>query len=181
MDVSSAIVAKSEQLNAVDLVGRDVTVTILDVKQGDRDQPVHIITDTYGPSRPWKPSKTALRDIVQVWGTDSTVWVGRRLTLFNDPEVLWAGQAVGGVRIRAMSHIEKPFEAKHVITRGKTKKVMIQPLEDVDRAVVEKALTAITNATSTQQLDSISEHATRIGISAAITNALNTRRKELTE
>lgn len=181
MDVSNAIIAKSDQINAIDLVGRDVTVTIVDVKPGPADQPVHIMTDAYGPSRPWKPSKTALRDIVQVWGTDSTVWVGRRLTLWNDPEVLWAGQAVGGVRIRAMSHIEKPFEAKHVITRGKTKKVMIQPLEDVDPAVVEKALTAISNATSTQQLDSIAEHATRIGISAAIANALNTRRQEVTE
>lgn len=130
MDVSNAIVAKSDQLNAIDLVGRDVTVTIVDVKPGPADQPVHIITDTYGSSRPWKPSKTALRDIVQAWGTDSTVWVGRRLTLFNDADVLWAGQAVGGIRIRAMSHIDKAFEAKHIITRGKTKKVMIQPLPD---------------------------------------------------
>lgn len=134
MDVSNAIVAKSDQLNAIDLVGRDVTVAIVDVKPGPADQPVHIITDAYGPSRPWKPSKTALRDIVQVWGTDSTVWVGRRITLFNDPEVLWAGQAVGGIRIRAMSHIDKAFEAKHVITRGKTKKVMIQPLGDTPTA-----------------------------------------------
>lgn len=128
MDVSNAIVAKSDQLNAIDLVGRDVTVTIVDVKQGPSDQPVHIITDLYGPSRPWKASKTSLRDIVQVWGTDATVWVGRRITLFNDPEVLWAGKKVGGVRIRAMSHIDAAFKATHIITRGKTQDVMIQPL-----------------------------------------------------
>jgi hypothetical protein len=128
MDVSNAIIAKSDQLNAIDLVGRDVTVTVVDVKPGPADQPVHIITDVYGPTRPFKASKTALRDIVQAWGTDSTVWVGRKLTLWNDPDVLWAGQPVGGIRIRAMSHIDKAFEAKHVITRGKTKKVMIQPL-----------------------------------------------------
>ena len=56
MDVSAAIVAKSDQLNAIDLVGRDVTVTIVDVKPGPADQPVHIITDAYGTGRPWKPS-----------------------------------------------------------------------------------------------------------------------------
>lgn len=182
MDVSNAIVAKSDQLNAIDLVGRDVTVTIIDVKQGPADQPVHIITDAYGPSRPWKASKTALRDIVQAWGTDSTVWVGRRLTLFNDPEVLWAGQAVGGIRIRAMSHIDKAFEAKHVITRGKTKKVMIQPLPDaapVDPAKVTAALTAIGNTTDLAGLDAIITHARTLGIHGHIEDTANTRRREL--
>lgn len=181
MDVSSAIVAKSDQLNAIDLVGRDVTITIVDVKPGPADQPVHIITDQYGAGRPWKPSKTALRDIVQAWGTDSTVWVGRRITLFNDPEVLWAGQPVGGVRIRAMSHIDKAFEAKHVITRGKTKKVMIQPLAEtsVDRSKVDAAHAAINQATTTQKLDEIAAHATRIGIHNQVKDVLDARRTEL--
>lgn len=188
MDVSSAIVAKSDQLNAIDLVGRDVTVTIIDVKQGPADQPVHIITDAYGPSRPWKASKTALRDIVQVWGTDSTVWVGRRITLWNDPEVLWAGQPVGGIRIRAMSHIDKAFEAKHVITRGKTKKVMIQPLEDapapepvVKMDKISAALSAIDTAADASKLDAIEKHAASLGIDQTpeIQSALITKRSEL--
>lgn len=186
MDVSSAIVAKSDQLNAIDLVGRDVTVTIVDVKQGPADQPVHIITDAYGPSRPWKASKTALRDIVQAWGTDSTVWVGRRITLWNDPEVLWAGQPVGGIRIRAMSHIDEAFEAKHVITRGNTKKVMIQPLGDAPAAPVAsdditRAITAINAATDTTKLDAIEKHARSLGIheTAEIQGALISKRGEL--
>lgn len=172
MDVSSAIVAKSDQLNAVDIIGRDVTVTIVDVKQGPADQPVHIITDAYGPSRPWKASKTALRDIVQAWGTDSTVWVGRRITLFNDPEVLWAGQPVGGIRIRAMSHIDKAFEAKHVITRGKTKKVMIQPLGDAPSpsettpSPTADHLDAINNAATIEEL----QHAWGMAQKAGVTH-----------
>ena len=130
MDVSTAIIAKSDQMNAIDLLGGDLTVTIVDTKPGSPDQPVNIITDAYGPSRPFKPSKTVLRDIVQAWGLESQVWIGRRLTLFNDPTVLWAGQAVGGIRVKAMSNIDKAFEATHTITRGKSKKVMIQPLPD---------------------------------------------------
>lgn len=183
MDVSSAIVAKSDQLNAIDLVGRDVTITIVDVKPGPADQPVHIITDQYGTGRPWKPSKTALRDIVQAWGTDSTVWVGRRVTLWNDPEVLWAGQPVGGIRIRAMSHIDKAFEAKHVITRGKTKKVMIQPLPNaapVEVSKVDAAHAAITNAATITDLDRIDTYAQQIGIHAEVTEAIEQRRKDLT-
>lgn len=178
MDVSTAIVAKSDQLNAIDLVGGDVTVTVVEVKPGPADQPVHIVTDVFGPGRPWKPSKTALRDIVQPWGTDSTAWIGRRITVFNDPEVLWAGQKVGGVRVRAMSHIDKPFEATHIITRGKSKKVMIQPLT-TDPAQVEKAVAAIRNAATIPELDKIGAHAERVGISGEVRDAIDTRRAEL--
>lgn len=128
MDVSTAIVAQSDQMNAIDLA-QPVTVTIVDVKKGS-DERVHIITDAYGPARPFKPSKTVLRDIAKAWGLESQVWIGRRLTLFNDPTVLWAGQEVGGIRVSAMSHIDKAFEAKHQIARTKSKKVMIQPLPD---------------------------------------------------
>lgn len=182
MDVSNAIVAKSDQVNAIDLVGRDVTVTIVDVKQGPADQPVHIITDLYGPSRPWKASKTALRDIVQAWGTDSTVWVGRRITLWNDPEVLWAGKKVGGVRIRAMSHIDTAFKATHIITRGKTQDVMIQPLPDaapVDQSKVDAAHTAITNAATLSDLDRIDTYAQQIGIHAEVAEAIKQKRAQL--
>jgi hypothetical protein len=186
MDVSNAIIAKSDQLNAIDLVGRDVTVTVVDVKPGPADQPVHIITDVYGPTRPFKASKTALRDIVQAWGTDSTVWVGRKLTLWNDPDVLWAGQPVGGIRIRAMSHIDKAFEAKHVITRGKTKKVMIQPLAaqhviESDNNL-EAALVDIANADTIPTLKAAWDLAGKRGLAAhPDVVALKERRKtELT-
>ena len=178
MDVSNAIVAKSDQLNAIDLVGRDVTITIVDVKPGPADQPVHIVTDQYGTGRPWKPSKTALRDIVQAWGTDSTVWVGRRITLFNDPEVLWAGQPVGGIRIRAMSHIDKAFEAKHIITRGKTKKVMIQPLAEPNPA---EHLAALNNAQTIDALKAAWTKAVAAGFSnhADVIALKETRKAEL--
>lgn len=130
MDVSKAIVAKSDQMNAIDLIGGDLTVSILEVKKGPDDQPVHIITDSYGPSRPFKPSKTVLRDIVIAWGLESEAWVGKRMTLFNDPTVMWAGAEVGGIRIKAMSGIPKAFPSTHILTRGKSKKVTIQPLPD---------------------------------------------------
>lgn len=183
LDVSNAIVAKSDQINAIDLVGRDVTVTIVEVKPGPADQPVHIITDAYGPSRPFKASKTALRDIVQAWGTDSTAWVGRRLTLWNDPTVLWAGKPVGGIRVRAMSHIDAPFKANHVITRGKTEQVMIQPLPDATPVAPDKiaaALTAIANATTIPELDKIDAYAHQIGIHGDVQAAIEMRRAELT-
>jgi len=154
MDISKELVAKSDQMNAIDLA-RDVTVTILDVFKGQSDKRVHIVTDIYGTERPFKPSKTVLRDIAQAWGLESQVWIGRRLTLFNDTTVLWAGQESGGIRVRAMSDIDKAFEAKHAISRTKSEKVMIQPLAAPVQDVVRDWPSEIDATTTTAALTAL--------------------------
>lgn len=129
MDLSKAIEAKSDQLNAVDIAVPEV-VTITEVRPGDKDQPVWIVTAEH-PGRPWKPSKTALRMLVKAWQTtDGTQYVGRRVELFNDPTVTWAGEAVGGIRVSAVSHIEKPVKLSLPVSRGKRKSYTINPLPD---------------------------------------------------
>jgi len=129
MDVSTAIQAKSDQLNSIDLAGGPVTVRIVDVKQGNADQPVNIITDVFGPSRPFKPSKTVLRVLVAGWNaTDTTTWVGQSLTLYRDPAVRWAGEQVGGIRVSAMTNLAKPLVIALPTSKGKTAKSTITPL-----------------------------------------------------
>lgn len=130
MDVSNAIQAKSDQLNAIDLAGGPVTVRIVDVKQGNAEQPVNIITDVFGPSRPFKPSKTVLRVLVAGWNTtDTTTWVGQSMTLYRDPSVRWAGEAIGGIRVSAMTGLTKPLVIALPTSKGKTAKSTITPLE----------------------------------------------------
>jgi hypothetical protein len=136
MDVSTAIQAKSDQLNAIDLAGGPVTVRILEVREGNADQPVNIITDMFGPSRPFKPSKTVLRVLVAGWNTtDTTAWVGRSVTLYRDPAVRWAGEQVGGIRVCAMSHLDKPLALMLPTSKGKTAKSTIQVLPDAPAPV----------------------------------------------
>lgn len=150
MDVSETILAKSDQINAIDLA-EPVIVTVVDVKAGPADQPVHIITDKYGPERPFKPSKTVRRDLVKAWGKEAQVWVGRSMELYNEPSVRWAGKPVGGIRISALSHIDKPIETAHTITRGQYQQVTIRVLQAgpaVDPEKVAAALDNISQASS---------------------------------
>lgn len=169
MDISKAIVAKSDQLNAADIIGQ-VVVTVVEVREGPDDQPVHVVTDAYGPGRPFKPSKTVLRDLGNAWGLDTDVWVGRRMRIYNDPTVLWAGQPVGGIRVSGLSHLDKPLPATHTITRGKTKRVTIDVLPDVASVTapptdaIPKAIAAINAATTLTKLDEIEKYATSLGI-----------------
>lgn len=130
MDVTNAIQAKSDQLNAIDLAGGPVTVRIIEVKQGNADQPVNIITDVFGPGRPFKPSKTVLRVLVAGWNTtDTTMWVGQSMTLYRDPAVKWAGEAIGGIRVSAMTGLTKPLVIALPTSKGKTAKSTVTPLE----------------------------------------------------
>lgn len=149
LDVSQTLLAKSDQVNAIDLV-EPVTVTVMDVKAGPSDQPVHIITDKYGKERPFKPSKTVRRDLAKAWGTDAKVWIGRQMTLYNEETVLWAGKPVGGIRVSALSHIPKPIQTAHTITRGKYLEVTIGVIATpvVDESAVVDALADINGAES---------------------------------
>ena len=131
MDLSRTIMAKSDQLNADDLVGGPLTIKIADIKpvEGDQQQPLAI---HYGDQdgKVWKPCKSMRRVLVAVWGADGKAFIGRRLTLFRDPSVMWGGVAVGGLRISHMSHLETAMTI--VISASKTKKkpVKILPLAD---------------------------------------------------
>ena len=56
-------------------------------------------------------------------------WIGRKLTLFCDVNVKWAGQNVGGIRISHMSHIDEPKTMMLSESKGKRKPVTVYPIE----------------------------------------------------
>lgn len=103
-DISHTLIAKSDQLNAADLA-RPIVVTVRGVRVVREDQPVVVdIGDDY---QPWKPCKGMRRLLARVWGTNTDDWPGHRVELYNDPEAKWAGAAVGGIRVSAISGIDR--------------------------------------------------------------------------
>lgn len=131
MDISETTTPKSDQQNFDDYLGGSKTVTVSEVKAGSTEQPVEIhLTEFTG--RPFKPSKSMRRVLVAAWGTDSSEYVGRRMTLYGDPDVRFGGQAVGGIRISHLSHLEKPLTVSLTVTRGKRAPFVVQPLIERD-------------------------------------------------
>ena len=130
MTFADTLAANSAQLNAVDLIGSPRTVTIAEVRivKSEIKQPVHIVLAEFGPGRLWKPPATVRRIIAGAWGTDSSQYIGRRITLVFDANVYYAGKKQGGIRPIAMSHIDEPFEVDLSEKRGELKKFVIQPL-----------------------------------------------------
>ena len=129
MDISATIEAKSDQQNADDYVAGPKTVTINRVNVTKTDQPVSLHLEEF-PGKPYKPSKSMRRVLVQIWGPDSDAYVGRKLTLYRDPNVKFGGETVGGLKISHMSHLDKPRSIPLTETRGKKSPHRVQPLAD---------------------------------------------------
>ena len=152
MDISKALVAKSDQLNASDLTGSPIVATIAAVRRGDAVKPV--IIDLAGmDGRPWKPSKGMLRVIAHGWGTESDIWVGRSVKLVNNPEVIYAGEAVGGVEVIAMSHIATKFTIPVRISQKKVKQHTVEVLAEPTTEPWVAQWQAIKNALTTAGYD----------------------------
>ena len=128
VDIAKAIEPRSDQQNYDDMLAGPRTVTVTEVDR-DKEQRVSIHLAEY-PGRPFKPSKTNLRLIAQAWGTEAAAWTGRRMTLAGDPTVRFGGQQVGGIRVVALSHIDKPFTAALTTTRGKRATYTVDALPD---------------------------------------------------
>ncbi len=158
MDISSTIEADSTQVNADDLTGSPRTVTITGVSKGSADQPVNIELAEF-PGRSYRPCKSMRRVLVLAWGSDASAYVGRRMTLFNDQSVKWGGQEVGGVRIKALSHIQHRITVALTVTRGKRAPYVVEPLPDAPAAITAEDAAdferRIADASTIQDLDAI--------------------------
>ena len=127
-DITDTLAPKSDQLDAVDLLGGPRTFTVAEVTRGNDEQPVQIRLAEF--PRVWRPGKSMRRVLAAAWGPKAETWTGRRVTLYCDPAVKFGGEAVGGTRISHLSHIDKPLKIALTVTRGKREAFTVQPLAD---------------------------------------------------
>lgn len=135
---------KTDQLNYEDFLG-GVTriVTIAEVKRGTKEQQYDIAIE--GDSRYWRPAVTVLKQLVAAWGDDASDWVGRRAELYGDPDVMFGGKKVGGIRVSRLSHITKPVAANLSVTRGRREIHTVDPLPDAPTPPSESAIACATD------------------------------------
>jgi len=130
-NIAAACAADTDQLNAEDLIGKPITGRIERVKTTRKrkktDQPVVVFLDAW--KYPWKPCKTMVRLLRELWGDDPRAWVGQSVTLYaqdgvRDP----AGGTTHGVR---MSHATIPEQRTAHLTeaRGRKRAWTVRPLD----------------------------------------------------
>lgn len=127
LDMSRFVEAKSDQLNADDLIGNPRTITVTRVTGCDGDQPIAIHYEGDN-GKPFKPCKTIRRVLLAVWGRNAADYAGRSMTLYRDDSVQFGGLNVGGIRISHMSHIDKKTVVVVMKTKGKKAGIEVSPL-----------------------------------------------------
>ena len=126
-DFQAALSPKSDQINAQDLLGGDMVITIAGVKiTPGTEQPVSIRFD--GSDKVWRPCKTTGRILMFAWGADTSIYVGRSVQLYLDPKVKWGGLEVGGIRIRALTNIDAEIRIPVAESKQVRKLAIIKPL-----------------------------------------------------
>ena len=129
MDISDTLAPKSDQLDAVDLLGSPPRAfTVESVSRGNSEQPVQVHLAEF--PRVWRPGKSMRRVLAHCWGTDASKWIGRRVELFCDESVVFGGETVGGTRISRLSHIDGPKSVPIIIKKGRSGGYKVSPLPD---------------------------------------------------
>lgn len=126
-NLKDTIIPKSDQLNADQLLAGPMTITVSDVRRGSDDQPV-IVHYQGENGRPFKPCKSMRKVLIFAWGENGAEWIGKRMTLFNNPDVKFGGVKVGGIRISHMSDIKGELALSLTATKGKKEPFIIKPL-----------------------------------------------------
>ena len=139
-DIAAASAPRSDQLNADSLIAGPITVTVESVHRGNKEQPIIIELEGH-PGTPWKPCKGMLRILIAGWTDNPREWIGKRLTLFRNPAVKYAGVAVGGIEISHMSDIPKQLEATKTIAKGIKSPFVVKRLDDQPAKPEPSALT----------------------------------------
>jgi hypothetical protein len=136
MDMTPTLAPKSNQLNADDLIAGPKTITVTKVTAGSAEQPVAIYYEG-DQGKPFYPCKSMRRVLVAAWGADASLYPGRSMTLFRDPEVSYGGIKVGGIRISALSDLDSPLSIALTVTRQKRAPYKVQPLKAAPAPVAD--------------------------------------------
>ena len=69
--------------------------------------------------KPWLPCRTTAGCLGALWGERTGGWVGREVTLRQDPTVRVGAKVVGGIRVLGAPHLDEPLDV--VVSLGARK------------------------------------------------------------
>lgn len=180
MDITDALAPTSDQLDAVELVNPRTFTIDTGSRLGSREGKTVAEVRLVDFPRVWRPSKGMLDVLALCWGTDGKQWVGRRVTVYNDTEVMFGREKTGGVRISHLSHIDKARDLTiRAPGQGKKQRWHVDPFADAAPTVPAQSEPTAAEVIACTDLEILREwHA----ISGAERRAqIRARKAELTE
>ena len=126
IDMTPVLIAKSDQINAPDLIGKPRTIKIVGVKLTGKEQATELrLADD---DKVYRPCKSMVRLMSRAWGIDGEKWIGQSATLYCDPKVRFGKDVPGGIRISHLSGIREKLVVCLQASKGVLKTYEIEPL-----------------------------------------------------
>lgn len=147
VSIKSFAEAKSDQINATDILGIEKHIKIREVRFFPEkiEQPLEIFY--HGENvKCWRVSKGMARVLIKFWGDETDNWINREVILFCDETVTFGKEKTGGIRIKALSNIDNATAIRVPYARMRYKDYLIEKIES--KTIPEK----ITNAIKEMQL-----------------------------
>ena len=142
-DLSDTIEANSDRLNAADLMGADKTIKVTDVIRYTENGKNKFYLNYEGDcGRPYKPSLTMRRIIMELWTIDGSKYIGRSIRLHRDPTITFGRDECGGIVVEAMEGIKGKAKIKLQVKRGQFKEFTIDKLEPKELPMLEPSVFA---------------------------------------
>jgi hypothetical protein len=159
VELLKALEAKSDRLNADDLMSGPRIIKITDVRVTmAKDGNITVKYEGCG-EKPWKPSKGMGRSMALMWGDDETKWAGKRVELFRNPDVEYGSMAIGGIQICGASHIECDLILQITVKRGKKQRLPVRKLheETVETTIDTTAMLTSLRNVAADGMDALKE------------------------
>ena len=132
---AESLMAKSDQINAADLMGGPITIKIagLTVKNSEVQKWTMRLD---GNDKFFRPCLGMRRLIAEIWGTPDK-YAGGAMTLYREGDTQYGGKEVGGTRISHITGIDAPVSVTVPIRRGVMRTYVVRPLTVATSAPTE--------------------------------------------
>ena len=135
MNIREFVKIKSDRLNFEDFImgSQEFTISKLGRKVDQGNVRLLMIFEGRESTPYWVPKgMVKCLSNPEGWGeSEFSEWIGRKVRLFGEPTVVYAGKELGGIRISHISHIAAPYSTKITERRGVRIDYVISPLEEV--------------------------------------------------
>lgn len=159
-DAREFMVIKSDQMNYEDFISGPQAFIITKLgRKMDKGEPRLMVYLSGREKTPWIPSKGMVKCLSNIsgWGPNLKDWIGRSITLFGEPTVMFGGKELGGIRVSHISHIEEQYVTKISERRGVRTDYLIKPMRELSadpypQAKFDQALPTIKSKLASREI-----------------------------
>lgn len=133
LNIAPFIEAQSDRIVADDLIAGPQTHVVARVEGAVQDGKKRLIVHLKDAEKPFMPCKGMARLLGHLWGPDAAKWVGNTMVIYRDPDVRFGADTLGGVRICAVSNIDKAVKVPIRTSQKSVKTYDVAPIKIADQ------------------------------------------------